>query len=82
MGQRSLLADASEYFDPEKWRENHHAAPLPPLEGYATKVKGMANVIRAEEDFKKNVELQKMSDDELVFFWGFKSMEGVQFLQS
>jgi hypothetical protein len=75
--QLTLIADAVERFDPERWRENHHP-PQSPIEGRATKVKGMAEVIRNEIECMSNARYHTMSDDELVMLWGLKSMKGAQ----
>ncbi|KAF2652331.1 hypothetical protein K491DRAFT_760420 [Lophiostoma macrostomum CBS 122681] len=77
MRQYSLIADAVESFDPEPWRENHHP-PFQIPEDYATKVRGMAEVIRAERDYIREPRYHSMTDDQLVLFWGFKTMKDAQ----
>jgi hypothetical protein len=72
------IAEAVEYFDPERLREHQVPSQTQELEDYTTKVEGMAEVIRNEDSYKNDVELHKLSDDALLVCWAFRTSSKIQ----
>ncbi|KAF2715216.1 hypothetical protein K504DRAFT_22305 [Pleomassaria siparia CBS 279.74] len=72
--QERAIADAVERFDPENWRTHVGPCLPPPLEDHATKIKGMAELLRNEESYKDDKFLHGLSDDNLVLIWSLKSL--------
>lgn len=72
--QERAIAEAVERADPEKWRTHRGPPPEPELEDHATKVKGLADIVRNEESYKTDPDLQGLPDDALVILWGLKSL--------
>ncbi|KAF2788493.1 hypothetical protein K505DRAFT_366424 [Melanomma pulvis-pyrius CBS 109.77] len=71
--QVRAIAEEVERADPENWR-THQGPPEPELEDHATKVKGLADIVRHEESYKTDPDLQGLSDDALVILWGLKKL--------
>ncbi|KAI4704888.1 hypothetical protein J4E89_009473 [Alternaria sp. Ai002NY15] len=71
------LADAVEQFDPGPWT-THFVPPEPELEDVATQMRGLAAVIRNEDSYKQDAELQGLPDDLMMMLWAFKTSDNVQ----
>ncbi|KAH9872765.1 hypothetical protein J1614_005159 [Plenodomus biglobosus] len=71
------IADAVEHFDPGPWTTHFDPYPTPPPEDPETQIHGMADVIRNEDTFKDDEELQGLPDSVMVLLWAFKSMPDV-----
>jgi len=71
------LADAVEQFDPGPWT-THFVSPEPEPEDVATQMRGLAAVIRNEDSYKQDAELQGLPDDLMMMLWAFKTSDNVQ----
>lgn len=71
------MAALVEQFDPEPWRTHLGAPPTPPPEDHETKVAGMAEILRNEDSYKDDQDLQGLSDEALLFLWAFKTSDKI-----
>ena len=65
------IADSVERFDPGPWTTHFDMSPDPEPEDPATRLKGMAEVVRNEDSYKTNPELHELPDDLMVLLWAF-----------
>ncbi|KAF2115081.1 hypothetical protein BDV96DRAFT_646930 [Lophiotrema nucula] len=74
------IAKAVECFDPEQWREHHNHPPSPPPEDPEVIWKGMADIVRNQDSYKNDTELNDLdlSDEEVVLLFVLRTTEGIQ----
>lgn len=64
------LAEMTEKFDPEHWREHHvQPPPSPETETAREKIPGLAAIVRNEESYKNDPDLQGLPEDALPLLW-------------
>ncbi|KAF2676757.1 hypothetical protein K458DRAFT_396648 [Lentithecium fluviatile CBS 122367] len=77
------IAEQVERFDPEQWREHWNPPSTPPeTETMAEKIDGMAEILRNDESYQNDPELQGLPDSALLFFWALKNSANCMIMNS
>ncbi|KAF1957534.1 hypothetical protein CC80DRAFT_592783 [Byssothecium circinans] len=73
------LSDLTKRNDPEQWREHECSLPRPPpveleLESTADWIAGMTEVLKKENSYANDPDLEGLSDEQKIMLWGMKQI--------
>jgi hypothetical protein len=72
------FADRVQRFDPGPWTTHQSVAPVPEPEETLNQLRGMADLIRNENDYTSDTALHSLPDDFMILAWAMKSFPGYE----